>query len=252
MNSKNVVYGLYCVCDRCHGVREKIRYVGQTTVGLSRRFKSHLSASRGTSRPELLKLPLYRWITKHGAENIRGMVLNYFDSPEPLNDAEIHWMGRLDTRNSSTGGLNVAPGGIGSRGYRHTDEAKLKMRENFKSRDRRMMSSKPGETHPLATFSEEEVQEVKQRLWDGEGNTSVARSLGIPIHRIQQINSGASWAHVPWPIGPRIRPPYRSVLSREKQREVLVLKATGLSYQKVADHFNVSVSVIFKIVKRDT
>lgn len=247
---KNVIYGLYCVCEKCDDRREGIRYVGQTTQGASRRFKGHLSVlnDSSTDRERLRRLPLYRWIGKHGVRNIRYKQLGRFDTPDPLNESERSWITKLETADQSKGGLNLTPGGVGSRGYLHTQEAKTKMRENFKSRERRMKSSHPGEKHPLATFTEAEVSTIKRRLWSGEGNTRVAKDLGVPVHRIQQINVDASWQHVPWPIGPRVKQPYRSRLSKDGVLRAKELRSQGVSYRGIAEELDVSVTCVFRTV----
>lgn len=243
------VYGLYCVCRECGDSQKLVRYVGQTTQGSERRFKSHLSVITSESRAELRKLPVYRWIRKHGPANIRFKVLEEVMEVGNLDDAERRWIKVLGTHTSKHG-LNATPGGVGSRGYKHTDEAKGKMRENFKDPERRMKSSRPGASHPRATFTEEEVSGIKRRLWTGETATSIARDFQVPTHRVQQINVDKSWSQVPWPIGPRVRPLYRSVLSRDDQKRALEMRKEGASLREVSDHFQVSVSVIFRIEKR--
>jgi len=243
------VYGLYCVCSGCGDSQKLVRYVGQTTKGVERRFKSHLSVITSDSRVGLRKLPVYRWIKKHGTANIRFKVLEEVKGVGDLDEAERRWIKLLETHTSKYG-LNATPGGVGSRGYKHTDEAKEKMRENFKDPERRMKSSRPGASHPRATFTEEEVSGIKRRLWTGETATSIAKDFQVPIHRIQQINVDKSWSQVPWPIGPRVRPLHRSVLSRANQKRALEMRKEGASLRSVADSFQVSVSAISRLETR--
>ena len=245
----NVVYGLYCVCVECHlGCPGEIRYVGQTMNGLERRFKDHVRTAikPSSTRTSLMALPVYRWMRKHGPDNIRAVLLDTAKNPEALDELEKFWVNKLETF-SGHRGLNLSEGGIGLQGYTHTVESKAKMRRNFEDRERRMMSSKPGENHPLATFTESEVLDVKERLWHGERAWDIAVELNVPIHRIQQINADKSWNHVPWPIGPRVKPRRRSVFSREDRERVQALLKSGKSMRSIAKEFGVSVTAVFRV-----
>lgn len=245
----NDVYGLFCACDECRRTRPgEIRYVGQTITGMESRFRNHIRNATNPSRTrESLKdLPVYRWMKKHGPENIRATLLDTSKHPEDLDLLERMWISTLGTFTGSSG-LNLSEGGIGLQGYTHTEESRHKMRKRFESREERMKSSKPGESHHLATFKESEVSKIKRRLWNGERASDIASELGVPIHRIQQINVDASWAHVEWPIGPRVKPRRRSVFSADQRREVQTLLKSGESMHSVARQFGVSVTAVFRV-----
>lgn len=245
----NEVYGLFCTCSRCRETRPgEIRYVGQTMNGMKSRFRQHLRTAIKPSdtRGNLKDLPIYRWMHKHGPENIRAVLLDRGKSPSDLDSLERFWIEKLDTFKGSDG-LNLSEGGIGLQGYSHTEESKEKMKRNFESLERRMKSSMPGESHNLATFKEVEVLAIKKRLWEGERSSDIASDLGVPIHRIQQINVDASWAHVPWPIGPRVKPRRRSVFTREQRQEVQSLLKSGESMHSIARRFGVSVTAVFRV-----
>lgn len=245
----NEVYGLFCACLTCREVRPgEIRYVGQTMNGMKSRFRDHLRTAikPSTTRDKLKGLPVYRWMHKHGPENIRAILLDTGEVPSDLDALERFWIEKLDTFKGVTG-LNLSAGGIGLQGYSHTEESKAKMKRNFESRERRMKSSMPGESHSLATFKEVEVLAIKKRLWEGERASDISSDLGVPIHRIQQINVDASWAHVPWPIGPRVKPRRRSVFTREQRQEVQALLRSGDSMRSIAQRFGVSVTAVFRV-----
>lgn len=222
--------------------------MGQTMTGLYRRFKSHIRTAKNPprTRPELANLPVYRWAKKHGPENIRAVLLDTAQTAVELDALEKLWIANLETFTASWG-LNLSEGGIGTQGYLHTDASKAKMRKNFESRERRMMSSKPGERHPLATFKEEEVLQIKRWLWEGERAWDIAEKLSVPLHRIQQINVDKSWAHVPWPIGPRVKPRHRSVFSRQQREEVQALLKSGESMHSISRKYGVSVTAVFRV-----
>ncbi len=167
--ARPTIYGLFCACPKCRLSRPgEIRYVGQTIQSASTRLKEHrkhAKANRGD-------YPVYRWIRKHGPENIRTFVLDY---PEgDLNASEHEWMTRLETYGYGSG-LNASPApSVG------------------------VLYPRP----PGAKFTDDEVSQIKVRIWNGESAASISESLGVPQPRIYQIRQGRSYQDVPWPIGP--------------------------------------------------
>lgn len=245
----NVTYGLFCACQGCKSSNPGwIRYVGQTMTGLKQRFRGHVRTARKppNTRPELSDLPVYRWMAKHGVDNIRYILLDECEDPKELDKLERYWIKKLGTFTESWG-LNLSAGGIGLQGYRHTDESREKMRSRFSTHESRMKSSMPGELHPRATFRESEVLSIKSRLWNGERASDIADELAVPIHRIQQINVNVSWSEVPWPIGPRVKPRRRSVFNRQQREDVQRRLYEGESMHSIARLYGVSVSSVFRL-----
>lgn len=65
---------------------------------------------------------------KYGKENFTCTLLEQAETKEALDVLEVEWISKLDARNPEVG-YNIALGGKGSSGYKHTEEYKQLMRE---------------------------------------------------------------------------------------------------------------------------
>lgn len=121
MNSERyVVYGL-------HSGDEVIRYVGMTTVKLSRRLYEH----RRMAKLGQVNRPVYRWMQKYGPENVQAVVLEQLDGPEGLAELEIAWVAKLRETNDL---LNLTDGGELFLGYVSTPEHKAALSRALRGR----------------------------------------------------------------------------------------------------------------------
>lgn len=84
---------------------ESYRYVGRTSCGLAKRMREHVYAAR-TGKD----LPVYRWMRKHGAENVRAVILAE-GVREDLPPLESQWVAKL--RDEGHHLLNCSDGGEG-------------------------------------------------------------------------------------------------------------------------------------------
>lgn len=111
----SVIYGL-----SLDGVTH--RYVGYTTRGTRWRLQRHLEDSRrlrGGNRA------LYRWVRRHGEDEVQATVLEAVTDVEQLAEREVWWIAELRLyAGDRHGGLNLTRGGDGTFGYRHTPEAR--------------------------------------------------------------------------------------------------------------------------------
>lgn len=103
----NVIYGL-----KLKDESYPIRYVGLTSRGASIRFKEHCTlAVTGET-------PLYRWIRKHGYDQVECVIIDELGDPEHLDEREIYWINQLSTfAGDGHGGFNLTRGGTGFTGY---------------------------------------------------------------------------------------------------------------------------------------
>lgn len=162
------VYGLYCVCG-CD--RPEIRYIGQTVQSLQVRLINHRAHARfGT------KTPVYRWIRKHGPENIR---IELLESPtlEDLDMREIDWIQR------TSGLLNLAAGGEGGA---------------FRGKKRPEHSEKVrGENHYGAKLTGADVLSMRSRYTGAYGElTRFAKEYGVRVQTVEDAVKGHSWRHL--------------------------------------------------------
>jgi len=244
-----VVYGLKCRCHPGSGVR----YVGQTSVGLDVRFSEHIKNSKKPPTDRIGGLPVYRWIRKHGVDNIESVVLEDCIAHDNLDVREEWWIAKLNT--FVPNGLNMTRGGGGKRGYHHSPESRAKI-----------SASKMGKPSTgRASMSVETVRYIKDRLWHGDSIADLAET-GIATSKcIKDISQGKTWNHVPWPIGPRqrMRTSERRSKNHGGSRGNLVTAETvrnirraygmgNLSYREVAESVGVSPSVVRKIIQGRT
>ena len=113
-NSNNS--GIYAIVNLINGKR----YVGQT-YDLHHRWIRHKSyLKNNTNHNRHLQAA---W-NKYGEENFKYEVLEKCDF-DLLDEREIYWINYYDCLNN---GYNFSEGGIGCKGYKHTEEEILKMR----------------------------------------------------------------------------------------------------------------------------
>ena len=210
MGTENgVVYGLRCSCHP-----NPYRYVGKTLADPRRRMSSHkYNARRG------LDLPLYKWMRKHGLDNILCEVIERESDPERLLLAEIAAIDRYATH-VTDGGLNCTRGGDGSLGWKQTRESidkanaaraktrgytgrkprKPKPRMDPSERRASILASRPrGERNGMSKLTHKDAIEIKECLWDGENQQQIADRFGVSEGTISSINCNRTWASAPWP-----------------------------------------------------
>lgn len=91
-------------------------YVGQTILGIDKRFKDHKHASLTNDTY------LYRAMRKYGFDNFTITQIDIANSIDELNNKEIYWIKELNTKVPN--GYNMVDGGNGIKGYHHTEETK--------------------------------------------------------------------------------------------------------------------------------
>ena len=114
----NVIYGLH-LGDR------RYRYIGLTTVGIDVRMKYHIRDSRHRKRP------VYFWMNKYGAENIKISIIEECSSFEELTVREMYWIAKY--REEGFELLNMTDGGEGRSGPTFISEStRIKYSERSK------------------------------------------------------------------------------------------------------------------------
>ena len=101
-------------------------YIGQTTKERpTDRFSQHRYLARHPEQETSISY-LHRAMNKYGIENFSFEIVELC-SEEELDEREIYWIKYYDSQNQEHG-YNLADGGLGCRGYKHTDEEIAKMR----------------------------------------------------------------------------------------------------------------------------
>lgn len=164
-DSQCLIYGLYCVCERCPEGDAKVRYIGQTRKTLEHRLSGH--RTRSSTRGDYA---LARWKRVHGVENLRGVVLEWVDTPERLDAREIHWIRKLKTKTTEKrGGLNSTSGGTGLR----PDHLSYKPRS--------------GEEAPRAILADADVKKMRDRYSLGERVEDLAIEYGCSYSHARNL-----------------------------------------------------------------
>ena len=194
----NVIYGL-------HSTDGVIRYVGQTSLGLAHRMKSHRLGGNK-------HLPVAKWIKSHGQETIEATVLATAASVDELDDIEVKWIEELHTR-IADGGMNITAGGKGVRGMTWSAEKRAaqskrlqgeghprwghanspEMRAKISAANRGKMGGENGGNHKLKTT---QVLEIVQRRALGETLVAIAADYDISANQVSWIFLGKSWSSV--------------------------------------------------------
>ena len=105
-------------------------YIGITSKGIGARIKEHIyTAERDPV------FPIHRALNKYGKDNFTFELLDFScNSWEELTEKEKYYI-NLYKSNDREFGYNLTEGGDGTVGYRHTEEAKIKMSVSSSGRE---------------------------------------------------------------------------------------------------------------------
>lgn len=243
MEDKNVIYGLYCVCENCSDKREWIRYIGQTRVGMKERFRGHMKPYRMTQ-----PYPVDRWKTKHGMENIRYRVLEVLEDPSDLDAAEVKWIEHYETFvDWKKGGLNFTLGGQGWAGKAEEVIEKIRVAN---SRD----------SVPWAKINREKATQIRQLYREGVTTRELGERFGITQHHVSSVLNNTVWVDPDYRFEKFVRPPKTLeergsyLLSREEAVRMrdLYKSDNDLTYEDMSNEFGVEKSLIIKILNNHT
>lgn len=99
-------------------------YVGQTVYDINKRFREHKHSSITKTTY------LYNAMRKYGIDNFTIEEIDTADSLDDLNNKEIEWIKKLNTKIPN--GYNIVDGGNGIKGFHHTKETKEILRNKSK------------------------------------------------------------------------------------------------------------------------
>lgn len=140
------------------------RYVGKTKTPLPKRWAQHVyEAARGSV------FALHRAIRKYGPDSFRLEELGTYLLEEDSLKAERFWIVKLRTIGAAV--YNMCAGGRGTIGYRHTREAKARMRDIAIAKGqtpsalalRRSAEARTGTTHSAETLAKMRESQARRR-----------------------------------------------------------------------------------------
>lgn len=230
----------------------QIRYVGKTSVGLTRRLAQHLrEAGRGTVTHR------HNWLRELAAAGHSPEIVLLEDA-EDWQSAERAWIAALpNLTNQRAGGEGVPLEAM----QRHADNRRGKKRNPEIGRKiseaKKGQPGRPGSGDHLPHFAGEEnnmskltdalVVELRRHVKSGGELTSWAENLGVSATAASYAARGKTWQHVNCTESPT---PHRARLTEGEVAKIRQQCESGLSQKAVADRFGISPSHVSKIVSR--
>lgn len=154
-------------------------YIGQTVSSLEKRWGQHWSDMRS-------KGILRKAITKYGKNNFKIEQIDSANSMDELNQKELEWISKLDSRNPSIG-YNLMLGGKNSK---HDERSKKHMSEVMKIKSH--MIGKKGAQHPRygVPHSEETKCKLKEYYSKNAGSNKGKKFSEETKLKISKANTG--------------------------------------------------------------
>jgi group I intron endonuclease len=221
------------------------KYIGQTTATCKRRYNAHKRAAFSCQS----QLPLHRAMRKYSINNFSVEMIEKCNSIESLNAAESKWIAKLET--FGPGGYNCTTGG---EGFIVSDETKQKISnaragvELSEEHCKAISASMKGENNPFygRTHSEETIIKIKETLvgkMDGEKNPFYGKQHSEESRR--KISTSL--------VGTQVGEKHsRAKLTEKDVLEIRAAVQRGISRSALAKQYNVGVTAIDKIVRKQT
>lgn len=237
LNIRNVVYGLYCVCDNCKDRREWIRYVGITTQAASSRLREHLRPSR-----EEGPYPVNKWVSKHGRSNIRMKILEVCD-PQLLPEREKHWVSVYETfTDDKKGGLNRTRGGNGD--WAQISKARVQY-----------LNSRSDVS--WAKLNYEKASEIRQMYRSGVPTREISEGFGINQGHVSEVIRNRCWVDPDYQFTPRERVVYQNpekpswAITKDKAYKMRVeyREDPEVTLQQLSDRYGVSGTAVSNVIR---
>jgi len=181
---------------------------------------------------------------KHGSEAFTFLILEFVDDPTHLIETEQRWMDHLKSQSHACG-FNIAPRAGSTLGLKFSDEAK-----------KHNITRQQGQRSWKALFTDEQVLQIKKQMLAGEGNTAIAKRLGVKVATITAIRVGRSWKHIELPGSPNLRCTWpmiggnhpRAKLTDEIVKEIKHQVRCGRAAKEIQSDFKISRHVYWSIV----
>lgn len=194
-------------------LNKETKYIGQTT-NIASRQSNQLSNARNRNSKEY-NYPLSRGIRKHGFDAFKIKIIDRADTLEELNKKEVYWIEYYKTY-SSQKGYNQRPGGNNDNSHQFE-------------------------------ISEDAVDKIISLLKKGTTYKEIERITNVSQAHISGINTGSKRKreNVTYPIQSMTRG--RKITDESCLNIIKLIKETKMSYEEIAELYNVSGSLISDI-----
>ena len=218
---------IYCYTNLVNGKK----YIGQT-INPQQRFAAHKSSAFNSKDPEYNSL-IHRAFRKYGYENFEYEVLAEAESIEELNGLEIYFIAHYNSKIPN--GYNIATGGKNcSRSV--SDETKEKLMKSH------------------ASLTEEEIIELRKAYVNKQSPTQIYQekySERLHFNSFLNIWTGSRYKSIMPEVFQEKNRHTKLTESLVKQIK-LDRKNYGLTYQQLAEKYNVHKSTIASIITEKT
>lgn len=172
--------GIYCIENKTNGKK----YIGKS-VNIQKRWKEHKSQlCNGTHVNSYLQ---HSW-DKYGEFAFEFSIIEECAEGD-LNDREKYW---IEFYNSFNNGFNLTLGGDGGNTIAGYTDAELQRYKEKKCKIHQKTSLK-GEESPRSKLTKSEVEEIIQRMMNGEFTVDIADDYKVNTATIRDIRSHNTW-----------------------------------------------------------
>lgn len=172
--------GIYCI----ENIENGKKYIGQS-IDIPQRWNHHRSDLEKHKHPNV---HLQRAWDKYGCDNFLFNIVEYCDTSD-LNDRERYW---IKYYNSLENGYNQTSGGDGGNTIINYSPEQLELYKKRKSEIHKIATPK-GEDSVKAKLSNEDVEEIIQRMLNGEHNVDIAKDYNVCSGTINDIRFHRTW-----------------------------------------------------------
>lgn len=129
--------------------------------------------------------------------------------------------------------------------------------DNAQDRFERGLVSHEGENHPASQLTQEDVDEIRERVENGESQYEIADEFGISQPTVSQLVIGLIWGHTlpdewEWESKPKDGENNPNAkLTEDDVREIRERVSDGETQGDVAEDYPVSPTAVSKIVRRE-
>lgn len=172
--------GIYCIENKVNGKK----YVGKS-IDIQHRWKEHkMQLNNGNHVNSYLQ---HSW-DKYGSDSFEFSILEECSDGD-LNEREKYWIEFYDSFNS---GFNLTCGGDGGNTIAGYTDEELRRYKEKKHRVHQQTALK-GEEAPQAKLTKVEVEEIIQRMLNGEFSIDIANDYNVNYATVHDIRAHNTW-----------------------------------------------------------
>lgn len=174
--AKEIICGIYCIFNK---VNHK-RYVGQS-VDIFERWGQHRRSLTKKTYSGDNKHITSAW-HKYGEKNFEFFIIEQCTEAQ-LDDYETYWIDYYDSTDST-------------KGYNKTRGGKYDYRIIWSEKDKALLQTRFGESHPQHILSERDVRQIIKRFENGDSTISIAKDYNVTKKTISNIRRHRSWTYL--------------------------------------------------------